>query len=502
MNRLASFVLLVLAIAACGGDDDTTTVPDEILPASTYADRCAAPRSGKDANGDVFPDKKGNLLDEQLFLRSWIDDTYLWYTEVPRADPKTFDDTQSYFDVLKTGVFTDSGKEKDHFHFTYTTEEWVALSQSGVEASYGLTWSLLASSPPRKIIVAYVQPGSAAEMAGITRGTEGISVDGEAVVDGSPAKLNPGLFPTEADVTHTLVVLDRGATTPRTVMLKSSSLASTPVSAKLLPPPYDKVGYMQFNDHIQTAEKGLVDAINAFKAAGATDVVIDLRYNGGGYLAIAGELGYMIAGPPAAGKVFDQIQFNNKHTTTDPITGQALTPEGFLDKAQGFTVPTGTLLPHLDLTRVFVLTGPGTCSASEAVMNGLAGIDVQVLQFGQTTCGKPYGFYPQDNCGTTYFAIQFQGVNAKGFGDYADGITPGKQNPVGCVIADDFTHDLGDPAEARLAAALRYLTDPTALCPAGVARSSNPLAAADGVVLKPTWLQNAIIAPPKHPLQP
>ena len=69
MNRLASFVLLVLAIAACGGDDETTTVPAEILPSSTYANRCEAPRSGKDANGDTFPDKDGNLLDEQLFLR-------------------------------------------------------------------------------------------------------------------------------------------------------------------------------------------------------------------------------------------------------------------------------------------------------------------------------------------------------------------------------------------------------------------------------------------------
>ena len=124
-------------------------------------------------------------------------------------------------------------------------------------------------------------------------------------------------------------------------------------------------------------------------------------------------------------------------------------------------------------------------------MNGLAGVDVQVIQFGETTCGKPYGFYPQDNCGTTYFALQFQGVNAKGFGDYADGIVP--KAPMGCVVSDDFTHDLGDPAEARLAAALRYISDPTATCPARMTRSRNPLAAVDGVVVKPLWLQNAIM---------
>src|SRR6185369_1549251 len=127
---------------------------------------------------------------------------------------------------------------------------------------------------------AYVQKGSVADMASITRGTEGISVDGTNVVDGDPDKLNAGLFPTEVNVEHSLVVLDRGATTPRTVTLKASSIASTPVTSMLLPAPYDKVGYMQFNDHIQTAEKGLVDAITSFKAAGVTDVVIDLRYNG------------------------------------------------------------------------------------------------------------------------------------------------------------------------------------------------------------------------------
>jgi hypothetical protein len=54
----------------------------------------------------------------------------------------------------------------------------------------------------------------------------------------------------------------------------------------------------------------------------------------------------------------------------------------------------------------------------------LRGIDVEVVQIGSPTCGKPYGFYPTDNCGTTYFTIQFQGVNNKGFGDFADGFIP------------------------------------------------------------------------------
>jgi hypothetical protein len=115
-----------------------------------------------------------------------------------------------------------------------------------------------------------------------------------------------------------------------------------------------------------------------------------------------------------------------------------------------------------------VLAGPDTCSASESVVNSLRGIGVSVNLVGGTTCGKPYGFFPQDNCGTTYFAIQFQGVNHQGFGDYSDGFAPN------CAVADDFGHALGDPAEARLAAALALQSG--GACPAPVSSNKEELA--------------------------
>lgn len=140
---------------------------------------------------------------------------------------------------------------------------------------------------------------------------------------------------------------------------------------------------------------------------------------------------------------------------------------------------------------MFVLTGAGTCSASESVMNRLAGIDVQVIQIGETTCGKPYGFVPQDNCGTTFFAIQFQGVNNKGFGDYADGFAPGGVFK-GCTARDDFAHGLGDPAEGLIAAALQYRANST--CPPLAPMTVAPLEAVSGAAIpKPAWRQNRIV---------
>jgi hypothetical protein len=200
--------------------------------------------------------------------------------------------------------------------------------------------------------------------------------------------------------------------------------------------------------------------------------VLDLRYNGGGFLDIASELAYMIGGSRVAGKTFERQQFNAKHTTTNPVIGGALTPLPFHSRTQGYSIASGQALPTLDLPRVFVLTSAGTCSASESIINGLVGAGVQVIQVGDTTCGKPYGFYPTDNCSTTYFSIQFRGVNHAGFGDYAEGFSPtrttgdARANLPGCPAADDFTRELGDPAEGRLATALAYLRN--GQCPAGV----------------------------------
>jgi hypothetical protein len=172
-----------------------------------------------------------------------------------------------------------------------------------------------------------------------------------------------------------------------------------------------------------------------------------MRYNGGGLLYIASELAYMVAGPGAtAGKVFEQSVFNDKQSarnTAYPFAFYGNTPV--------------SSLPYLGLKHVTVLATRATASASESVVNSLRGVDVVVDLMGATTRGKPYGFIPQDNCGYTYFAIQFKGVNNKGFGDYADGFAPT------CTVADDYTHPRGDPAEGMLKVALDYRLNP--VCP-------------------------------------
>jgi C-terminal processing protease CtpA/Prc len=499
-----------LLLASCGDSDldsagsglrrRSGSGPDftagTFLPSASLAAKCQTPRVGTDsATGAAHPDTQGTADDEKAFLRSWTNELYLWYREVPDLDWATAASTPiDYFNLLKTSAVTASGKPKDQFHFTYDTAQWRALAVSGVQVGYGVQW-VVKGTPPRSILVAYNEPGSPAAEAGIERGASIVTIDGVDVANGTDtATLNAGLSPSAVGETHTFTLLDRGAAEPRTVTLAAASVVGTPVqNVGTVPGTRGEVGYILFNDHLATSEAGLVAAITQLRDAGIEDLVLDIRYNGGGYLEIAAELGFMIAGPErTAGKTFERTTFNDKHPDRNPITGEPLAGIGFPSTAYGFSATPGEALPHLDLPRVFVLTSRDTCSASEAVINGLRGVDVEVIQIGLTTCGKPYGFYPRDNCGTTYFSIQLQGVNDKGFGDYADGFVPAGTGPAGlpgCVAADDLAHALGARDERLLSTALQLRATGQCPAPAGVTAQGRPEA---GRALKSPWHQNRI----------
>jgi len=265
--------------------------------------------------------------------------------------------------------------------------------------------------------------------------------------------------------------------------MTGGNVALVPVQSTVLTVGTEKVGYLLFNDHVLTAEPALISAFGTLQTQGVTDLVLDLRYNGGGYLFIASEVGYMIAGgsgrPSLTNQVFESTQFSSKRTGENETT--TFEDRACLPNPTTFNCTSSAPLPSLNLSRVYVLVSGGTCSASEAVVNGLRGVDVEVHLIGDTTCGKPYGFFGQDNCGITYFPIEFQGVNAKGFGSYADGFVPGGSGGAGvpgCAANDDLDHALGDPAEGQLASALSYRASGNSAClPVAVANRQTPLAA-------------------------
>ena len=490
------------ALAACGGggggpagDPDPAPLP----PSSAFASRCVNPRVLSPTQ--PYLDSPGTLADEKAFVRSWVHETYLWYRELPVLDPAPYASAQALFADLRTPALTASGQPKDRFHYTVPTAEWEALSDAGIEAGYGIVWAVPQATPPRRVLVAQVAPGSPAAAAGIARGAEVLAVDGVDMVNGTDVTaLNKGLYPSAAGQPHAFRLLDRGASVAREVALTSARLSKPPVpEVRTFDAPAGKVGYLLFNDHIATAEAALADAIRQFRSAGIVDLVLDVRYNGGGLLDVAAELAYMIAGPQAtAGKDFERLRFNDKNPFGFSAEQQR-TP--FHATARGFSLPLGQELPSLGLGRVFVLSSRDTCSASESIINGLRGAGVAVHQVGSTTCGKPYGFYPRENCGTMYFSIQFEGVNHLGEGGYVDGLAPG------CSVADDFDHLLGDPAEAQLAAALGWQRDGVCTAAASARQAlaapsaaSRPDAAPGPALLRPFWRSERVLRP--VPAQP
>lgn len=436
--------------------------------------KCANPRTGVDIEGRAFPDEAGSLLEELFWLRSWSDESYLWNDEIEDQDPAGFTDRLNYFDVLKSEAVTASGRLRDQFHFSEPTDEYLESRLSVPSSGYGLSLVAFSTSPPRDFRIRYTEPDSPAStpvngQVPFPRGTRILAIDGVDLVNGNDvATLNAGLFPANAGEVHEFTVRDVDGTV-RTFNITSQDLAISPVNrTEVIDTPSGKVGYILFNTFSpRSSEESIANAFTELSQAGVSDLVLDLRYNGGGLLAVAGQVGYMVAGPQRTNnRVFDELIINDN--PRNPLIGEVgATP--FYSTGLGFSLANGTQLDSLNLGRVFILSTPGTCSASEAVINGLRGVDVEVILIGGVTCGKPYGFIPTDNCGETYFTIQFGGINDKGFGEYSDGFLP--QNSIsnvgvkipGCVVSDDFNSELGDPGEALLSTALSYRENGT--CP-------------------------------------
>jgi hypothetical protein len=482
LKTLSAVALLSFAIAGCGGGGGGVTAPSPNPPpppssglesSSKFAQQCIA--------------TTGNYQQERNWVRSYVDEAYLWYRDVPNLNPLTSTATpQAFFDSLTV----DGVPSKDKFSFTFDTVAWDKRINSGVTSGYGVDWVVL--SPPRTLPrifrAAYTQPNSPASRtpANLQRGATIVAINGVSINDNTQPGIDvliAGLAPSGPGISNTFTVQDTGAATTRTFQMTSADVVSSPVlNVSVSTINGVKFGYILFNDHLASAEPQLISAINQLKAAGVQELILDLRYNGGGYLYIASQLGYMISTPAVAGRVFEKLRYNDKR-----VADNNRSPELFLN-----TTTSNAALPQLGLSRLYVLTTGGTCSASESIMNGLRPF-VNVVQIGSTTCGKPYGFTAKDNCGTSYFPIEFEGVNDAGQGGYSSGFTPGTTF-VGCSATDDLDHalTLDNPIERMLSTAITHRL--TGSCPT-VAVGKESVSNYGQLFLRDEALQNKYLKP-------
>jgi C-terminal processing protease CtpA/Prc len=477
---LLTMLLSLTLLTACGGSSNPKGLPsksvstgpswvkDQFQSSSNFVAQCEDPRVGSSPiTGEVYPDKKGSELFEKHWQRAFTNETYLWYKEVIDKDPKNFN-LVDYFAQLKTMAVTDSGRDKDQFHWLQPTSEVEELTQLGVSYGYGISFDKQQSTSPRQWIVKNITPDTQAFTSGVSRGSILLEVDGVDFVnsDNQTDKdiINNAISSKVEGETHTFKFIDNNETEYQ-IELQTAAITGVPLQiAKTIETAQGKTGYLLLDSFFNsTVEKDLFDTFTAFAEQNISDLIVDLRYNGGGYLALSSQLAYMVAGNDATvGKVYEKTVYNDKISDEQtPFYRETLDLRRLIGGDS--IIQAGRALPALNLNRVYVLTTGSSCSASESFMNALIGIDIEVIQIGTTTCGKPFGFRSEDNCGSTYFTVQFKGENDVGFGDYADGLMPvklpeaGKLSQVqGCPISEDYQHNLGDEQEVLLASALYY----------------------------------------------
>jgi hypothetical protein len=489
---------LVLLLSACGGGGG---LEDAVTPVEKTSRQLAQMCSPDNIlQGDALgPTQLGTLADERRWIRAYLNERYLWYKDIPAvnasdaryqitggSDWKNFiHSINNYFDDLLNPKYTPSGAKVDQFSFLTATYSWNQFAE-GEELGYGWLLSEHGSGASRRIWVSYVYPGTrvgSATQAGLQRGDEIISVDGWAVNAPTHAtSVDQGLYPSRPE-TYRFVVKRKGQLGTQSFTLTAAAAVLPQAEHKVV---WDsanvKWGYLLFNSHVESAQSPLRAALSDFKSQKIEQLVLDLRYNSGGYLALASALAYGVAGPERTlGKTFEKTRHNDQRSFEN---------ESFPFYSIDFD---GRAIEALNLSKVYVLTTAETCSASESIINGLRGVDVEVVHIGGTTCGKPYGFVAQDNCGITYAAMEFEGVNDKGQGDYAQGFVPE------CAVSDDVSRELGTPSEPLFAAAVARHRGQS--CPSLSASRALGSAGLQGLgvrgtkLIRPEWQRNKMLRP-------
>lgn len=373
-----------------------------------------------------------SVADQRIHVLAFMQDEYYWSAQMPAPDTgaATMD---AFFQSMLY-------RPTDRFSYTETTQAYQQLFQEGTFTGYG--YSLVLTDPANNVLrVRSVEPKGPAAAAGLQRGDTVESIDNytaaqlAAGTGGGPVS--------SAGVPRTMVVRDTAGTT-KTLQMTSATFPLTIVrdvtvlNATSNGQPV-KVGYLDYTQFVSYSLTDLTNAISSMAAQGATELVLDLRYNGGGDIATSSDLASMVAGARVAGQVFASLRYNANNQAKN---------QDFR-----FTQPAASI-PNLP--RVFIIASGNTASASELVINGLKPF-MNVVLVGSTTYGKPYGFEPLSYCGTTYNAVNFEAFNSAGVGGYTSGFAPT------CAAADDLDHALGDPNEGELKTALTYIS--TGSCP-------------------------------------
>jgi C-terminal processing protease CtpA/Prc len=365
-----------------------------------------------------------SVLGQNTFVRDVMVEFYLWYQEMPDVDPALFNSPEAYLEAVRFRPLDET--------FSYIADQAATEAYYSSSQFIGIGFSMKQTGD-EEIRLSQVFPGSPASEVRMARGDYLVAVDGRSIPELiQTGQLGAALGPSQDGYRVEIEWKTRrgeqriAKVTKRPVTIPTVSQTER-IDVNGLP-----VGYLHFRNFVEPSVEALNRAFAEFKSRGVTDVILDLRYNGGGLVSVAQHLGGLIGGLTTNAKTFVEFIHNDKNT--------------FRNQRVSFEYPEASL----DLPRLVVITTRGSASASEMVVNALRPF-IPVTIVGDRTYGKPVGQYGFDFCDKTLFPVAFKGVNSNGEGDYFGGI------PADCPAGDDLNRPLGNAEEASLAEALNFL---------------------------------------------
>jgi C-terminal processing protease CtpA/Prc len=401
-----------------------------------------------------------STLEIQDFIYRGLNYFYLYKADTPELANDAFNnqgDLNNFLDNYETPEALFDFLLSPVDRFSILVDDYIELENalSGVSENNGMEYGLVLYPDGSGRVFGYVRyilPNSDAAAAGLERGDIFNTVDGVQLTDSNFSAL---LAPTTYSIGLATFNGQDIVPTGNSVSLTKEQYTENPVYiAKTLTVEGQKIGYLMYNAFTRNFDPQLNAAFAQFKADGVTDVILDLRYNGGGSVETAKDLSSMVTG-----------QFNNELFYSEIWNDDrqdAFAEDAFFDS----TISTGEAINSLNLMQVYVIATRRTASASELVINGLDPY-ITVTQVGGTTTGKfqasfllydaPAPAFSRElaNPAHTYamLPLVFKTANANGVTDFINGLPPDIE------MTEDYSNlgTLGDIDEPLLAATLNQI---------------------------------------------
>ena len=406
---------------------------------------------GSDLTGPVGPTSCSNDGQKQFVL----DNLYAWYLWNDMLPATLSIADYASPEELATQVTQTYGPQKpgggplDRFSSVGSLQADQQFFGEGKYEGFGFSWRM--EGADMRFTRVFVD-SPANMVGGFSRGQTVLRIDGRTITD---ITANEGINAALDNMTVQFDIQNLDTST-FSVSVTKDIVTINPIPQRRIidmGPGVPPVGYMEFATFISTAHDGVdgndfEDVFAEFITAGVEDVIVDMRYNGGGLVSTANLLGDYLGGFANDGQIFSNTEFNADRAAAN--------------NSIDYISRVGS---SIDINRLIVVASRGTASASELVINGLdpfvtGGVHI----VGDDTFGKPVGQVGIDFCDKILRPTAFKKSNAAGFGDYFDGL------PVDCAALDDLDFATGASDDPNMIAALSFVNGagcPVAALPGG-----------------------------------